>query len=81
MSIGLVSKWCSDLVEAKKDEQEAEIISLYLQCLNQEEIANKVGIDQSQVARIMQKFMNEKMHKLDLSPSKLQLYDVWNYSS
>ena len=81
VSIGLISKWCSDLVDKKNDEQERLIVELYLQCLSDEEIASKVGITARQINNIRNKFKNEKISKLDLSPSKLQVYDVWNYSS
>ena len=41
MSIGLISKWCHDLVEAKKDEIRRKVLELYLQYLSQDEIGTK----------------------------------------
>jgi len=71
-----LSNWLSDLVQEAKEEQKRQIIDLYLQCLTQEEISDKVGISRSRISEIVDKFKSEFSDK---PPESLQLFNVWNF--
>ncbi|RLI41275.1 hypothetical protein DRO69_11770 [Candidatus Bathyarchaeota archaeon] len=55
-----------------------QIIDLYLQCLTQQEIADKIGYSQRGVSETIQKFKN-KLSDNPIIPESLQLYNVWNF--
>jgi len=68
-----VYDWTSNLREKEKNQRNAEIFDLYLQCWSQEQIADKLGESTSTVSRSLQISTNGKMQV----PDNLQLYNVW----
>lgn len=77
VSESALSNWLSDLIKATREEQKKQIVDLYLQCLTQEEIADKTSLSRSRIAEIVGKFKTEFS---DTVPESHQLYNVWNFA-
>lgn len=74
-----ISIWLKDLRQKVAQEQKKQIIDLYLQCLTQEEIANKIGLTQGRIAQIIRNFKTEEINKINLIPESLQLFNCWYF--
>ena len=61
----------ADNTTHKPNKEKQRIISLYLQCNTQDEIANKSGVSQGRVAQIISKFKTEEINNLPV-PDCLQ---------
>jgi len=72
----LSNSWLREVIEDARQEQKREIIELYLRCLTQQEISDKIGLSQSRISEIIEKFKNEFSDK---TPESLQLFNVWNF--
>ena len=74
-----VREWTRTQREDEKTERQRKALDLYLQCHTQEEIAEKLGWDQSVISRDLQDFMQNgksaEMHK----PDPLRFADVWSF--
>ena len=77
----LSESWLKNVIKEAKEAQKKQIIELYLQCLTQEEIANKLDLTQGRIAQIIRNFINEEINKINLVPDSLQLFNVWNFGS
>ena len=64
---GLTSRQLQELKEKEKQ----EIIQLYLQCLTDQEIADKIGKGRSTITEIVGKFISEEIDKISLVPDSL----------
>ncbi|MBA7581480.1 hypothetical protein ES708_23385 [subsurface metagenome] len=75
-----VREWVRTQREDEKTERQRTALDLYLQCLTQQEIAEKLGWDQSIISRDLQDFMQNgnsaEMHK----PDPLRFADVWSFT-
>lgn len=76
VSSATVTNWTRDLQEAKDAERDKTIIGLYLRCLTETEIADKVGLKQPRTHEIIDKFKTEFT---DNPPESLQLFNVWYF--
>lgn len=74
-----VSEWLKNKKHEAEKERNERILDLYLACKTQREIAHKIGLNQGQIARIMQKFVDELSKKLP-TPESLEIYNIWNFS-
>lgn len=70
-----VNKHTEDLRRDEKEQRDAEILELYLQCLTQEEIAKKLGITDGTVSNVLSK--NGMFSEIRV-PENLDLYNVWS---
>jgi transcriptional regulator with XRE-family HTH domain len=75
----LSESWLKDDIQEYKEEQKKTIVDLYLQCLTQEEIANRLELTQGRIAQIINKFKTEEINKIGLVPESLQYFNVWNF--
>ncbi len=76
-----VSRWLSAILEEEKKQREEQMLSLYLSCHTQEQIAEAVGLDRTVVTKRLQElckqFQGNDMHNFrNFEP---QLYSVWNF--
>jgi len=67
-------EWTQNLRDKETDEQNAEIIELYLQCCTLEEIAEKFEKTHPTISTIVKKSIDGKTY----IPSNLELYNVWS---
>ena len=79
VSPSTVSNWLTDLVQQAKEEQKRQITDLYLRCLTQREIADKIGYSQRGVSETIQKVKSELLDN-PIVPESRQLFNVWNFS-
>lgn len=66
--------WTKTIRDKEREERDAEAFELYLQCWTQEQIADKLDVNQATVSRVMQDSIDGKMH----TPDNLQLYNLWS---
>jgi len=91
VSTTTVSRWLTGILEAERKAREAKMLSMWLACHTQEDIAEAVGVVQSVVAEFLQR-ISEKysgndsdiFRNFDAEPeegkkSPRQLYSVWNF--
>jgi len=62
VSITSVSNWVKNVKDKIEEAQKQKIVELYLQCLTQQEIANKIGLTQGRIAQIINNFKDEKIN-------------------
>jgi len=72
----LSGSWLKNVIKEAKEAQKKQIIELYLQCLTQEEISDKIGLSRSRISEIVEKFKTEFSDK---APESLQLFNVWYF--
>lgn len=58
-----------------------QIIQLYLQCKQQNEIAKELELSEGRVSQILNKFISEEIKEINLVPESLQLFNVWNFGN
>lgn len=74
VSARTIRDWTENQRKNLEEERNKQIIDLYLQCYTQEQIAEKLDIDQSSIAKIMKNGNIAKNHIL----SNPLIYNVWN---
>lgn len=74
VSIRFARDWTKELREDAENKRDTDILELYLQCLTQDEIAEKIGITQQSVGNILTK--SGKFAEICI-PENLQLYNIW----
>jgi len=74
VDIRTIQLWTEDKRKEAKDKRDTEILELYLQCYNFEEISAKLEISMGTVSNA---FKNGKFSENE-EPENLQFYNVWN---
>jgi len=70
--------WLREEIAKKNEAEEAEILNLYLRCYTEEEIAEKIGVDQSTINRAIMHFSeNGNSHN---RPESIQDYNLWEFT-
>lgn len=74
-----VQEWTKDARKAERDEQQARAWDMWLDCHEQQAIADGIGIDQATVSRwLMQNRESAEMHE---PPESRQHFDVWSFAT
>lgn len=66
--------WTQKLRDNEKDERNAEIIELYLQCHSSRDIEKKLDVSDTTIQRVIQNSISGNLKQ----PDNLQLYNIWN---
>ena len=70
--------WTKNIRIKEREERDAEILELYLQCYSYREIAEKLGFDDhSLVGRVLENSINGKIQQ----PDNVQYYNLWKIQS
>ena len=78
VSLSNFNKWVKAKDEEIKNERNEKILSLYLQCKTQQDIADAMGVSQDTVKEILKKF-KENAHLSEIVKDfKPELYNIWN---
>jgi DNA methylase len=80
-----VSDWLSRTVKEKKDREDQRILDLWFACRTQQEIAETIALDQSNIARRVEdlcaQFRGNQTHKILfqdwIADSEIPLYNIW----
>lgn len=75
-----VEKWTEKDREQLRNERKKQILELYLACLTQEEISEKLKISLGTVNKTLSDFRELLQTKTE-TPEGIQLYNVWNFQS
>jgi DNA methylase len=72
-----VQEWTKDARADEKKAQQEKVWDLWLDCHEQEVIADQIGVDQATISRwLMQNREDAEMHK---APESRQHFDVWQF--
>ena len=76
-----VSQWLTAILDDEKKAREETILSMWLECNTQEQIADAVGMSRASIVEYLSK-MSEKYNRNDsdnFSNFEPELYSVWNF--
>jgi predicted HTH transcriptional regulator len=73
-----VREWTRTQREDEKTERQRKALELYLQCLTQEEIAERLGWDRTTITKDLDDVKNGKSAE-NHQPDPLRFADVWSF--
>lgn len=77
--LNTLNNWLRDLKEQERDKRDRDVLGLFLKCLTQEEIAERVEVTQKTVSNILEKITN--CENFLNPPDSLQMYNLWSFPS
>ena len=76
VGVRTVELWTKDARKAEKEQQKAKALDLWLDCLSERDVADRVGVTQPAINEWVKEFRNTAE---SYQPDPIQTFDVWSF--